>query len=331
MHKDIIVIGASAGGIDALRVLLGGLPGDLAAAVFIVVHTSPNSPGALAEVLQRVTPLEVVSVEYPEPIRRGVVYVSIPDRHLVVEPGTVRTTSGPKENRFRPAIDPLFRSAAQSYGKRVIGVVLTGYLDDGTAGLWSIKERGGTAVVQDPHDAVADSMPRSALKHVEVDHCVPLGSMAPLLIELTRESAGVEPMEVPQAMKIENDIANERWALDAGVLSLGEPSNYACPECHGVLLQIKEDDRVRFRCHTGHAYSADSLVAEMQEKSEEAVWNAVRALEEGVVLMQNLAAGARDKGEYAVAQRLLDEADETQARVEAVRRALPHSETEGSI
>jgi two-component system chemotaxis response regulator CheB len=330
MHKDIIVIGASAGGIDALRVLLGGLAGDFPAGVLIVVHTSPNSPGALGEVLQRATSLEVVSVSYSDEIRRGVVYVSMPDRHLVVEPGIVRTTSGPRENRFRPAIDPLFRSAARSYGERVIGVVLTGYLDDGTAGLWSIKERGGTAVVQDPDDAVADSMPRSALNHVDVDHCVPLDAMAPLLIELTSERAGVEPMEVPQAMKIENDIANERWALEAGVLTLGDPSNYACPECHGVLLQIREADRVRFRCHTGHAYSADSLVAEMMERSEEAVWNVLRALEEGVVLMQNLAAGARDKGEYAVAQRLLDEADEAQARAEAVRRALPRSETESA-
>ena len=182
----IVVVGTSSGGVDALRELTSALPGDFAAPICIVIHTSPDSPGLICELLSRVSRLPVVSPRRLELLQAGKIYVAPPDWHLLVEPAHVRVTKGPKENRFRPAIDPLFRSAARAFGPAAIGVILTGNLDDGTAGLATIKQSGGTAIVQDPSDAVYPSMPESALRHVEVDYCVSLRQIAPLLVDLIR-------------------------------------------------------------------------------------------------------------------------------------------------
>src|ERR1043166_4920194 len=263
MPKDIIVIGASSGGIEALRVLVGALPADLPASLFVVMHTAPESPALLADILHHFGRLPATSATDGERIRPGTIYVAPPDRHLLVEPNRVRVTRGPKENRFRPAIDPLFRSAAQTYGPRVIGVILTGYLDDGTAGLWTVKQLGGTTIVQDPSDALIPFMPQNALAHVKVDYCLPLAEIAPLLVRLTSETEEEGVYSVPKEVEIEVNIAKEQKALEAGVLQLGEPSNYACPECHGVLLELKEGSLWRFRCHTGHASSIQSLLADI--------------------------------------------------------------------
>src|SRR5215213_7659479 len=295
--RDIIVIGASVGGIEALRAIAGGLPKDLPAAVFVVLHTSPEAPGILADILDRAGALPASFAVDGERILPGRIYVAPPDKHLVVEPNRVRLTRGPKENRFRPAVDPLFRSAAQVYGPRVIGVVLTGYLDDGTAGLWAVKQLGGTAIVQDPLEALAPSMPASAMRQVKVDYCLPVAEIAPQLVRLaSRPLEEQGEYEVPKEMDIEVRIAGEETALDAGVLKLGEPSNYACPECHGVLLQLKEEKRIRFRCHTGHAYSVDSLLAEVTENVEDSLWNAIRSLEESVLLMRHMAEHLGENG-----------------------------------
>lgn len=322
MPRDIIVVGTSAGGIEALRLLVAGLPEDLAASVFVVLHTSADSPGLLADILGRAGDLPAHNATDGERIRPGRLYVAPPDRHLLIEPGVVRVTRGPRENRFRPAIDPLFRSAAQVYGPRVIGVILTGYLDDGTAGLWTIKRLGGTAVVQDPADALVDSMPLSALSHVKVDYCVPLSEMAELLARLTSEAAEEGAYEVPEETKIEVSIAKAQQALEVGVLKLGNPSNYACPECHGVLLLLKEENRFRFRCHTGHAYSVESLIAEIDEAIEESLWSAVRSVEEKVLLMRHLAqhVSATDKGTSA--ENFLAHAATAQRRADLVRRVV---------
>jgi len=321
MPKDIIVIGASAGGVEALRALAAGLPADLAAAVFVVLHTSAESPGMLAGILDRSGPLPAVAARDRERIQPGRIYVAPPDHHLIVEPGVVRATRGPRENRFRPAIDPLFRSAAQTYGPRVVGVILTGYLDDGTAGLWTVKQLGGTAVVQDPADALVDSMPLSALRHVDVDYCLPLAEIAPLLARLAKEEAEEGVSDVPEETKIEVNIALADKALEAGVLKLGEPSNYACPECHGVLLQLKEEKRIRFRCHTGHAYSLESLVAEIDEGIEESLWSAIRSVEEKVILMRHLAEHVREGQNGEAAEQFLRVAEAAQRRADLVRQA----------
>jgi two-component system chemotaxis response regulator CheB len=277
------------------------------------MHTAPESPGVLHEILARSGRLPTVSVNKSERLAKGRIYVAPPDCHLVIEPGRVRSTKGPKENRFRPAIDPLFRSAAQVYGPAAIGVILTGNLDDGTAGLGTIKQLGGTAVVQDPADALYPSMPLSALQHVNVDHRSSLADLPKLLVRLTANPpAGAGEFTVPDKVNVEVNIAKEQHPRDAGLEAIGEPSRYACPECHGVLLQLVDGDRVRFRCHTGHAYSIDSLVAGVDEGIDAALWNAIRALEEATLLMQRMASLLPAGGG--------EEANQLARRAEDVRR-----------
>lgn len=321
-NKDIIVVGASVGGIEALRTIAAGLPKDFPASVFVVLHTAPQSPSVLANILDRAGAIPASNPVDKETIQHGRIYVAPPDQHLILEPNRIRLTRGPKENRFRPAVDPLFRSAAQVYGPRVVGVVLTGYLDDGTAGLWAVKQLGGTCVVQDPHEALASSMPASAMRGVKVDYCLPVAEIAPLLVNLTSVQLDEEgAYEVPEEMDIEIKIAKEDTALDVGVLKLGEPSNYACPECHGVLLQLKEESRIRFRCHTGHAYSIDSLLAEVAEGVEDSLWNAIRSLEESALLLRRMAEHMGEVDNGHTAGEFLAQAQEAERRAILVRQA----------
>lgn len=322
--KQIVVIGASAGGIEALRELVAGLPPDFALPIGVVLHTSPQSPGVLDAILRRAGRLPATNARDRERLKPGHIYVAPPDCHLLVEPGRVRVTKGPRENRFRPAIDPLFRSAAQVHGPGTIGVVMTGNLDDGTAGLWAIKQLGGTAIVQHPDDALFPAMPMSALRHVRVDYSVPLAELAPLLVQLTSE-VEVEGGEMPvpnKVLEVEVKIAKEQNPLDAGIAEIAQPSVYSCPECHGVLLQLKEGDRLRFRCHTGHAYSFDSLVSGINEGIEEALWNAIRALEEGDMLMRGMSAHRRAHDGDGEAEELLERAAEAKRQSETIRQLV---------
>jgi two-component system, chemotaxis family, protein-glutamate methylesterase/glutaminase len=320
--RDIVVVGTSAGGVEALRALVAGLPKDFPGSVFVVMHTAPDSPGVLAHILDRSGPLPASNAENRARIQPGRVYVAPPDRHLLLEPGAMRLTHGPKENRFRPAVDPLFRSAAQVYGPRVVGVILTGGLDDGTSGLWAVKQLGGLAVVQDPDEAFMPSMPLSALGQVEVDYTLPVAEMAPLLARLAATSVAEQGgYEVPEELNIEVSIAKEDRALDIGIGKLGEPSIFACPECHGTLLQLKENGRTRFRCHTGHAFSADSLLAEITENVEASLWNSIRAIDESVMLMRHMAEHIRE-GDAAAADQFLARAREAERRSGMVRRAV---------
>lgn len=222
---DIIVIGASIGGLEALRALLPSLPQDLPAALFVVWHLAPTSLGVLPAVLQAVSPLPIANAQDGEAIRPGRIYVAPPDQHLVLEPGRVRLTRGPKENRFRPAVDPLFRSAAAAYGPRVVGVVLSGALDDGTAGLWAVKDRGGVALVQDPLDALEPSMPHNARQHVSIDQVASAQTLGRMLNDLARMPvAHADAPPVSDQLHIETRIALEDTALHAGVLGLGRLS-----------------------------------------------------------------------------------------------------------
>src|SRR6185503_3411522 len=317
--RHIIVVGASAGGIEALRTLVGGLPPDFQTPIAIVLHMAPQAPGVLAEILSRAGALRATNAVNGARIQPGHIYVAPPDYHLVVEPGKLRIAKGPRENRFRPAIDPLFRSAAQVYGPAAIGVLLTGSLDDGTAGLWAIKQLGGTAIVQDPAEALYSSMPQSAIDHVRVDHVVPVAHIAPLLVELTpspppeRHAAAV-----PDRMQVEVKIAMEDNPIDAGLTRIGDPSFFTCPECHGVLLQIKEGTLLRFRCHTGHAYTVASLLAAISEGIEEGLWIAIRALEEGQLLMGRMAEHVRAH-DLAEAPDLCSRADEAKRQSDILR------------
>ncbi len=320
--QDIVVVGTSAGGVEALRELVGGLPKDFPGSVFVVMHTAPDSPGVLAQILDRAGPLPVANAANHDAIRPGRVYVAPPDLHMLLEPGRVRLTHGPKENRFRPAVDPLFRSAAQVFGPRVVGVILTGGLDDGTSGLWAIKRLGGVAVVQDPDEAFMSSMPLSALAQVEVDYTLPLAEIAPVLARLAADApAGRGGDGVPEELSIEVKIAMEEHGLEAGVMKLGTPSVYTCPECHGTLLQLKEDGRTRYRCHTGHAFSADSLLAELTGSVEETLWSAIRSIAESALLLRHMAEHARES-DAAAADRYLEKAREAERRGDLVRQAV---------
>src|SRR5262245_18273074 len=220
---DIIVIGASAGGLEALRTLMSGMGPDLAAALFVVVPIPPDSRSVLPTILSRGGILPATHAIDGEAIRHGCVYIAPPDHHLVLERGYIRVTRGPKENRFRPSVDVLFRSAAYAYGPRVIGVILSGYLDDGTAGLWAVKDRGGLSVVQDPKNAFSPSMPRNALQQVAVDYCLPISEIGPLLERLTRKPAAQETRyPVSKTLEIETRIAREENPLEAGIMHLGQ-------------------------------------------------------------------------------------------------------------
>jgi two-component system chemotaxis response regulator CheB len=320
---DIIVIGASAGGVKAVSTIASQLPTDLPAAVFVVIHTSPYSPSHLPEILARAGPLPAVHPVDGEPITPGRVYVAPSDRHLLLEPGRVRLTRGPRENRFRPAVDPLFRSAALAYGPRVVGVILTGALDDGAAGLWVVKMCGGIAIVQDPEDAHFPWMPRSALRQTRVDLCCPLDQIPQALGRLASEPpTETATLQVPKSVEIETRIAMGEQGLHAGVERLGENSTFACPECHGVLHHVEHGGGMRFRCHTGHAYTADALLAELTESAEESLWNAVRSIEETSLLMQSIASRARDAGDGKLAEAYERKATETARRSELLRQLV---------
>jgi two-component system chemotaxis response regulator CheB len=323
LKRDIIVIGASAGGLKTLQTLVCQLPSSLNAAVFIVWHIAPEHPSFLPEILSEATSLPVAHAIDKEPIQLGHIYIAPPDHHLLVEPGHVRLSRGPKENRFRPAIDVLFRSAARSYGSRVMGVILTGSLDDGAFGLYAIKERGGLAVVQDPSDALHPSMPKAAMKAVAVDYCVPIIEMGALLVRLLDEAIPVHKINpVSEQMDIEVGIARQDNALEMGITKLGQPSIYTCPECHGVLMQLKEGNLIRFRCHTGHAYSLYSLLAEVTQSIDETLWDGIRTIEASEMLMTHIAQHLEQVNDHQTAALLLQKAKEANLRADLVRQAV---------
>ena len=287
---QIIVVGTSAGGFSALQKLLRGIPNEINAAIFIVQHTSPDGPGLLPQILRPSTTLPVTSARNHEPVRRGQVYVAPPNRHMILVGKQVCTTNGPKENHARPAIDPLFRSAALHYGRRVIGVILSGMLDDGTAGLWAVKERGGIAIVQNPGDADFHQMPLNALAHVPVDHCLPVVEIGPLIGRLVAESRPeTGGPAVTKDLELETRISNEQTVSKRELLQISDPTVFTCPECHGVLLQLKRSGILRFRCHTGHAFSVQSLLGQLTNDVEINLWTAIRSIEETVLLLDHVA------------------------------------------
>src|SRR3954466_9494121 len=292
-QRNIVVIGASAGGIAALTELVRGLPEDFSASMFIVQHLPASSPSALPELLSRSGPIKAIHPKDGEAIKPSRIYVAEPDHHLLIEEGKVIVKRGPKENRFRPSIDALFRSAAYVYGPRVIGVVLSGVLDDGTSGLWTIKRLGGLALIQDPKDAIFPSMPINASEYVKIDHSLPVADMAKLLVELTEEPALPRPklaMKDLKRLETEILIATHDNAFEMGIIEMGQLTAFTCPECNGALSRLKEGNIIRFRCHTGHAFTINALLSEVSEKVEDLLWQGMRGLEESNLLLTQMAA-----------------------------------------
>jgi len=291
--SHVIVIGTSAGGLPALERLLAQLPAELPAAVLVVQHLSPESNAeVLVERLAASTPLTCHVATNKVPLLAGHLYLAPPDNHLLLKETHVLVTKGPHENHYRPAADTLFRAAAVVFGANAVGVVLTGMLHDGTAGLDFIKRCGGIAVVQDPREAQFPSMPESALRNVPIDYVVPLDEMGALLIRLVSASpaAPAPPMQyIPADLKLEAAIAERVVGTTEQVAQLGHQVPLTCPDCGGSLWQMEAGQVLRYRCHTGHAFTADALADSSQHALEESLWVALRLLEERKNLLVNMA------------------------------------------
>ena len=292
--RDIVVIGASAGGVEALSALVSLFPPGLPAAVFVVQHIRPTLPSLLPLVLRRHSALSVKHAEDGERFHPGVIYIAPPDRHLLIQGDTLSVARGPKENLHRPSIDALFRSAAYSHGPRVISVILTGNLDDGSAGNWAVKRFGGMTIVQDPGEATFPDMPHNAIRNGKIDYVEPLTKIPALLDRLVREDVADNVRDRPvkrEEIRIwESDMQGNPDAEE-----LGRPSIYTCPSCSGTLWEFKEGNLTRYRCRTGHAYSIESMMADQAEALERALWIAIRTLFEKADLMGQLAKKASGK------------------------------------
>ncbi|MCU1451781.1 MAG: CheB methylesterase [Acidimicrobiales bacterium] len=321
----VIVMGASAGGVDALSAAVAGLPADLPAAVLVVLHVSPRGKSVLPHILESRGALPASHAVDGEPLEAGRVYVAPPDQHLVVGDGCVRLTGEAKENGLRPSVDTLFRSAAHAYGPDVIGVVLSGTLDDGTAGLMAIKQHGGVAVVQDPADALFPGMPASAAGFADPDYIVPLDKISQLLVMLAGPTFAERDAQRPPLTGRPGGADSAQPVGDAAAhAQKGEPSEFTCPECGGTLWAQQEGELLRFRCRVGHAYSTESLLADQKESLEGALWAAIVALEERADLATRLSTRTSSRGNVRTSRRFAAEASDARRRAALVRQAITH-------
>ena len=313
--RQIVVIGASAGGVDAVLRLLEGLPRSLPAAVFVVIHIAPTNSSLFPSIIERRTGHPARHPADGEPIERGMVYVAPPDLHMTLEKTKVRISSGPKHNLHRPAIDPFFRSAAEQFRGQVIGVVLTGFLDDGAAGLAAIKQHGGVTIVQDPRDASAPSMPLSALQLQEPDYCVPLAQVPKLIDSLVRSA------RMPKKVKI--------------LESRRELTPFTCPDCHGTIWEVEDEGGLRFECRVGHSYSPETMMIANHESLERALWAALRSLEESASLSRRLAKNASRSKRDKAAKIYARKAAEREMHADQIRQILlapePRRKSNGGV
>ncbi len=318
-RRNIVVIGTSAGGLKVLDEIISQLPTDLPASIFIVQHMSAENTGAaLLHKLGRHKSFRCKLAEDGETFKPGRIYIGPPDAHLLVKETTLLVTKGARENRYRPAIDPLFRSAAVTHGPAVIGVILSGMLNDGTSGLIAIKHCGGVTVVQDPRGADYPGMPESALQNIKVDYCVAASEMGELLEKLTHERHG-KKKTIPNDVRTEAEIAERVLSDVQQVNGLGSQVPYNCPNCGGVLWEVDNPDLQRYRCHTGHAFTAAALLDSQSEKIEETLWVSLRMFEERKNLLNSMAhkqSGTGQKAAYA------QRAAESQVHIERIRAML---------
>ena len=320
----IIVIGASAGGVPALQSLAEDLPASLPAPVLVVLHVGAH-PSVLPELLAAKGPLPAAHAQHGQELEPGRIYVAPPDHHMLVVDDRVCLNRGAKEHHSRPAIDPLFLSAALSRGADVIGVILTGRLDDGTFGLQAIKQCGGIAVVQDPADAAEPSMPRSALEHVEVDHCVRLTDMAPLLSSLASISPSTTSARDEESLRHEQAVMLLQGDGMEHLKAIGKPSPFVCPDCRGGLWELNASNPARYRCHTGHAFTIRTLQHALWLTADDSVWTALRALNEKSALIKHMARLARASGDEQRAMQLEAVAEQIDSQSETLHRAVEQS------
>jgi two-component system chemotaxis response regulator CheB len=319
--RSLIVVGASSGGVAALRRLAAGLPAELPAAILAVLHIGSHA-SFLPDLLNGDGPLQAAHGRDGEALRPGRIYVAPPDRHMLVEADEIRLTRGPREHHTRPAIDPLFRSAALSHGAAVVGVILTGMLDDGTAGLQAVKARGGVAVVQDPEEAEEPSMPLSAMKYVRVDHRVRLADLPGLLTRLVTTDIAAASLAPPSQLSHEHKLSLLQGEPMEHMQAIAKPSTFVCPDCHGALWELNGSRPARYRCHVGHAFTLRTLEHAQSDSTDDALWTAIRALEEKYLLMCRLADDHRRDRNEAEAARLVAAAKDTQRHAELLRKLV---------
>ncbi|MBO6850031.1 MAG: chemotaxis protein CheB [Marinobacter sp.] len=314
----IIVVGASAGGMSALKTLMAQLPANFPAPVFIVNHMGADTTGeALVRALTESGGLTCVHARDQQLFNSGTVYLAPSDQHMLLVEDKILITKGARENRSRPAIDPLFRSAAVAYGNRVIGIILTGYLDDGTSGMMAIKRCGGICIAQDPEDASYPDMPQSVIANVGADYVLPVAGIGALLSTLIT-AALPESKPIPEDLLIEAKIARRVLSDLPSVEALGDQVPYNCPDCGGVLWKVADGELLRYRCHTGHAFTASVLLAQQTAKIEETLWVALRMFEE----RQNLLVTMNQNGSKLPSSSLSERTTNSQLHIERIRAML---------
>jgi two-component system chemotaxis response regulator CheB len=319
---DVIVIGASAGGLEALSALLEEIPADLPSPIVVVIHTRSNASSYLPQILAKRTRLPVEFARHGAAIRDGHVYVAPPDFHVLVHDGRLMLSRGPKENGFRPAVDPLFRSASRAKGAGVIGVVLSGGLDDGTYGLKTIKDNGGLTIVQDPREAIVTGMPQSAIRTVEPHHVLEARNIGQLIAGTRTTASGGTGMARRSSREIDPQDPSQTTEVLDMQQEYGPPTGLTCPDCGGALWEIKDGRMTRYRCHVGHQYSSEGLDAEQHEVVEGALWSAVRVLEEHAELRRRMAARAERAGLADVSRGFETSAHDSQRQAAAIRDLL---------
>jgi len=315
-QHDLMVIGGSAGSLPALQTLLGNLAPELPVAILVVVHSSPDNPGGLVDVLNRRSAYIASYARDREKISYGHVYVAPPDFHLMTLDGRLSLSRGPRENRFRPAIDLLFRSAAASHGSRVIAVVLSGALDDGTHGLATVKRLGGTVIVQSPEDALVPQLPASAAQAVAADHVVPAAEMARLIARLVGRPQRVAH---PHILKVAGRKSKDTPPPDE---PRDVPTVLTCPDCGRTLRELDDHHTLRYRCHVGHGLTSGTLARSQTDRIEELLWHAVRVLAQHAELKRRMAQRAREGRLGALASSWETQAEESERRADDIRRTL---------
>jgi two-component system chemotaxis response regulator CheB len=320
-NRDLLTIGTSAGGFEALRFLAGEFSHDFPASVLVVIHLPSHFRSSLDAILTQAGPLRATFAVDGEKLERSHIYVAPPDRHLLVESRRLRLGLGPRENNARPALDPLFRSAALCCGARAIGAVLTGTLGDGAAGLCALKQSGGITVVQDPSDAAFPEMPTTALSRSQPDHVVSLAGMPALFEKLVRQPAG-RPVPVPETVAYEVGIARGGRGSMSEMERIGRRSVLACPDCHGVMWEIDEGELVRYRCHVGHAYSAEITSLALDDNLRGAFGSALRALDEHISLARKLEKQASGSGRTPIAESWAEKAREFEREAKVIRDSI---------
>jgi two-component system chemotaxis response regulator CheB len=305
--RGVVAVGASAGGVEALTQFVAGLPEKLPYAILVALHLPANAPSVLARILDRSGPVPVSPARHGAPVETGRIYVAVPNHHLMVSDHRVVLSEGPTENGHRPAINALFRSVALTFGPRAIGLLMSGVLDDGVLGSAAIRSRGGITIAQDPDDAVFPAMPVNAIRAGVVDHQVPAAHVGKLLTELASQEIEEREMEPDKVMELENRIAmGRRFSTSFDSEALGPPSGYTCPDCNGSLMTVSDTN---YRCHVGHAWTADSLLEARDNEIEGALWIALRSLQEKVKLSRKL---AETVGRGSLRQRYIEVADEAE-------------------